>query len=182
MNRRISLYMCGLLLAFAAQINAAETLKVDTATSKVDFVGSKDNGKHVGGFKKVEGTAVVNHETPSNSSLKLAIDTKSIWSDDDKLTAHLSNADFFNVREFPTITFESTKVTVKDDNVGEIVGKLTMLGKTVETTVPVTVESMDAELHLHAKFKIDRTLWGMKYGVGKIKNEVDLDAHLILKK
>ncbi len=182
MNRRISLYVCGFLLAFTSQINAAETLKVDSAASKVDFVGKKDDGKHVGGFKKVEGTALVDHETPSASSLKLAIDTKSLWSDDDKLTAHLSNADFFNVREFPTITFESTKVVMKDDNKGEIVGKLTMLGKTVETTVPVTAESKDAELHLHAKFKIDRTQWGMKYGVGKIKNEVDLDAHLILKK
>jgi len=182
MNRRVSLYMCGLLLAFVPQINAAETLKVDSAASKVDFVGKKDDGNHVGGFKKVEGTALVDHETPSASSLKLAIDAKSLWSDDPKLTAHLSNADFFNVREFPTITFESTKVVMKDDNKGEIVGKLTMLGKTVETTVPVTAESKDAELHLHAKFKIDRTQWGMKYGVGKIKNEVDLDAHLILKK
>lgn len=182
MNRRISGCLCGLMLVCVSQTNAAETLKVDSAASKVDFVGKKDDGKHVGGFKKVEGTAVVDEDAPSRSSLTLAIDTKSLWSDDEKLTAHLSNADFFNVREFPTITFESTKVVMKDDDSGEIVGKLTMLGKTVETTVPVTVESEDSEMHVHAKFKIDRTQWGMKYGVGKIKNEVELDAHLVLKK
>jgi polyisoprenoid-binding protein YceI len=182
MSRKNNWFLGALMLAFVSQANAAETLKVDPSASKVDFVGKKDDGKHVGGFKKVEGTAAVEKATPAPIALKLAIDTKSLWSDDDKLTAHLSNADFFNVREFPTITFESTKVVMKDDKSGEIVGKLSMLGKTVETTVPITVESKDADLHLHAKFQIDRTQWGMKYGVGKIKNEVDLDAHLILKK
>ena len=182
MRRTLSLCLVGFVMAMVSQINAAETLKIDSEASKVEFVGKKDDGKHAGGFKKVEGTASVDKETPTASSLELTIDAKSLWSDDEKLTDHLKNADFFNVREFPTITFKSTKVVMDGEHAGEIIGTLTMLGTKVETTVPVKVEVTDTEIHLHAKFNIDRTKWGMKYGVGKIKNEVDLDAHLVLKK
>jgi polyisoprenoid-binding protein YceI len=43
---------------------------------------------------------------------------------------HLKNADFFNVQEFPTITFKSTKVVFKGDDPVAIEGNMTMLGVT----------------------------------------------------
>jgi len=170
------------MLALVSQANAAETMQIDSKVSKIEFVGSKEDGKHSGGFKKVEGSATVDKETPTAGAISLVIDAKSLWSDDEKLTDHLKNADFFNVREYPTITFTSTKIVVTGEKSGEIIGNLTMLGVKVETTVPITAEVSDNEIHLHAKFKIDRTKWGMKYGVGKIKNDVEMDAHLVLTK
>src|SRR5262247_4124417 len=41
---------------------------------------------------------------------------------------HLKNADFFNVQEFPTMTFKSTKVVFKGDEPSGVEGNLTMLG------------------------------------------------------
>ena len=61
---------------------------------------------------------------------------------------------------------------------GEIIGKLTMLDKTVEVKVPVKGELSDDLLIVLADFKIDRTKWGMNYGKGKINDEVEIKVEL----
>src|SRR5688572_18163176 len=48
---------------------------------------------------------------------------------------HLKNADFFNVQEFPTMTFRSTKVLCKGEEPAGVEGNLTLLG----VTKPVTL-------------------------------------------
>ena len=176
--------LCALAITLAACIaplRAAETYKVVTEKSKIDFVGKKADGQHKGGFKKVTGAALVDHDAPEMGSIKLEIATASIWSDNDKLTDHLKNPDFFNIRKYPKITFESTKVEKTDD--GAIVtGKLTMLDKTVETKIPVKAEESDDGVRLKATFKIDRTKWGMNYKEDAINKEVDLVADILLAK
>ena len=162
--------------------NAADLMKVDTEKSKIEFLGKKSDGQHKGGFKKVTGEALVDHENPSNGSLKLTIETQSIWSDNGKLTEHLKNPDFFNVARFPKITFESTKVEITGEGEALITGKLTMLDKSVETKVPIKAAPNESSLELKASFKIDRTKWGMTYGEGKINNDVELTATIVLKK
>lgn len=165
-----------------APLQAAEKYKVVTEKSKIDFVGKKADGEHKGGFKKITGSALVDHDNPDQGSIKLEIDTASIWSDNDKLTAHLQNPDFFNVRKYPKITFESTEIEHTGEGTGVITGKLTMLDKTVETKVPVKAKLTDDGLKLNATFKIDRTKWGMTYGEGKVLNDVDLVADILLTK
>lgn len=54
-----------------------------------------------------------------------SLDTRVTMRDD-----HLRSADFFNVDQYPTIEFVSTKVTKKGKNELEVVGNLTMLGIT----------------------------------------------------
>lgn len=169
--------------AWSGPAGAAETFKIDTEKSKIDFVGKKPDGQHKGGFKKVMGEALVDSDNPEQGSIKIEIDTESLWSDDAKLTDHLKNPDFFNVRKFPKIRFESTKVEITGEAEGMITGKLTMLDKTVEAKVPVkAAKNDDGTIQLKATFKLDRTKWGMNYGVGKINNDVELVADLQLKK
>lgn len=182
MKLRFAALVGALVLVCAPFVSAADTYKVDAEKSKVDFVGKKSDGQHKGGFKKVTGEALVDLENPDNGKLTLEIDAASLWSDDSKLTDHLKNPDFFNVRKFPKITFESTKVEHTAEGEVTITGKLTMLDKTVETKVPVKAELNDGSIALNAKFKIDRSKWGMKYGEGKINNDVELEAVILLKK
>ena len=160
---------------------AGEKLTLDTEKSKIEFVGSKSDGKHDGGFKKFTADAVADLEVPANGTLKIEIDTTSLWADDEKLANHLKNPDFFDVRKYPTITFKATKVSVSenDDGKATIVGKLMMLGKEVEISVPVVSELTKSTISVNADFKIDRTKWAMDYGQGKINNDVDIKAVLI---
>ncbi len=166
------------LIAIFAVPGLGQSLKVDKEKSKIDFVGKKPDGKHAGGFKDFTSEAKVNMESPDKSSLTIEIKTDSLWSDDEKLTGHLKNPDFFDVKKYPTIKFESTKIEVSDDK-ATIIGKLTMLDKTVEVKIPTTTELNDKSLTLKADFKIDRTKWGMNYGKGKIEDDVELKIMLM---
>jgi polyisoprenoid-binding protein YceI len=158
----------------------AEILSLDTEKSKIDFVGRKTDGMHKGGFKAFKVKSVADFEDPTGSTLEIEIDTASLWSDDEKLTNHLKNPDFFDVRKFPKITFKATQLMPEEEGKAKIVGNLTMLGKTVEVTIPCDVAVDDESIELSGKFKIDRTLWGMEYGVGKIEKDVEIAAKFVL--
>lgn len=179
MNLRnvLSLVFVATLLTTAAN---AEELKLDSEASKITFVGAKPDGQHEGGFKKFACKADADFETPENGSLVIEIDAASLWSDNEKLTNHLKNPDFFDVRKHKTIKFESTKIVHEEDKAaGKLVGKMTMLGKTVDVEVPVTFAMEGSTLKMTADFKIDRTKWGMTYGEGKINNDVKIKALLV---
>ena len=156
----------------------AQTLTLNKEKSKIDFVGKKSDGAHKGGFKEFKTEAKADMDAPEKSALKLEIDTTSLWSDDAKLTEHLKNPDFFDVRKYPKITFESTKIEVNGDETATLIGKLTMLDKTAEVKVPCKTSLSDSGIVLTAEFKLDRTKWGMSYGKGKINDEVDITANL----
>ena len=93
----------------------------------------------------------------------------------------MKNADFFDVKKYPTATFESTKIEKVSDTEIKFHGKLTMLGKTEEIVVPAKVDASDEKIQIVANFKLDRTKWGMSYGKGKINDEVDMIAELAFK-
>lgn len=166
------------LIAALAVPSFGQTLKADKEKSKIDFVGKKSDGKHAGGFKDFKSEAKVDFESPDKSSLMIEIKTESLWSDDEKLTGHLKNPDFFDVKKYPTIKFESTMIEVSDDK-STITGKLTMLDKTVEVKIPTVNVMDDKSLTVKADFKIDRTKWGMVYGKGKIDDDVELKITLM---
>lgn len=172
-------------LTLGASVSADE-LTLEKSSSTIDFVGSKPEGKHKGGFNKFKADVSANFDDPTKSSLAIEIDARSIWSDDDKLTNHLKSPDFFDVRNNPTITFESTKITPKEKEgnkaSADITGKMTMLGKTVEIEIPIEAEVSDTTVELTADFTIDRTKWGMTYGQGKIDNDVKVKVSFTLKR
>ncbi len=162
---------------------AAEKLKLDAENSSISFVGSKpDKSTHKGGFKEFDVEAIADFENGTGSSIKIEIKTASIWSDNERLTGHLKNADFFDVRKYPTATFESTSIEADNETEVVITGKLKMLDKTGEVKAPFKVEHSDGAIKLVGKFKLDRTKWGMNYGApDKINNEVEMDVSLSFK-
>jgi len=87
---------------------------------------------------------------------------------------HLRNADFFNVQEFPTMTFKSTKVVFKGDEPASIEGNLTMLGVTKPVTLTLERWKCGSDIRTQGKryqcggnasgsFK--RSDFGMKFGL-----------------
>jgi polyisoprenoid-binding protein YceI len=164
----------------ALTTNAADTKYALTGdNTKLTFVGTKPGGKHDGGFAKLTGTAVGGD--PATLKIEVSIDTDSLYSDDAKLTAHLKNADFFDVKNQPKATFKSTKVE-KGDKGYTVTGDLTLLGKTKAVKFPATITEKDGTLSVTASFAIDRTDWGMNYGKGKIDDKVTIGIAVTAKK
>jgi polyisoprenoid-binding protein YceI len=157
---------------------AQDKLTLLADKSKIEFIGTKPDGKHEGGFKEFRGEVIPGKGGDENASLTLEIATESLFSDDPKLTAHLKSPDFFNVRTHPKATFTSTKIEKMDDKSGVIHGKLTLLGKSKDLAVPVKVSTAGEAVVLSAQFEIDRTDFDMVYGAGKIDNKVTISAEL----
>ena len=87
---------------------------------------------------------------------------------------HLKNADFFNVQEFPTITYKSTRVVFKGDEPVSVEGNMTMLGVTKPVTLHLDRWKCGADIRTQGKryqcggnasgtFK--RSDFGMKFGL-----------------
>ena len=180
MTRTLSaLALATLLGASAAAADVKYVLTGDN--TKITFVGTKPGGKHDGGFKKVTGNAVVTDGKLETLKLDVDIDTDSLYSDNEKLTGHLKNPDFFGVKDHPKATFRSTKVEKTDRGV-TITGDLTMLGKTKPVSFPATVAEAGGALTITADFSIDRNDWGMSYGKGKIDDKVSIKVAVNTKK
>ncbi len=120
------------LLATAA---AAETYNVDTAHSQIHFtVAHLVAFKVRGNFTEFTGSVVANADNKELIAAEATIKAQSIDTRDEKRDGHLRSADFFNVDEFPEITFKSKKVTGSGDNI-TVVGDLTIKGITQEVTL-----------------------------------------------
>jgi polyisoprenoid-binding protein YceI len=165
---------------FTASFAAAdEKYTLNGENTQVTFTGKKPDGKHDGGFKKLTGAIT---EAGGAWKLEVEIDTDSLYSDNDGLTKHLKNADFFSVKEFPNAKFASTKIE-KAEKEGEvkITGNLTLLGKTKEISFTGKVTHGDT-LKLVSEFAIDRNDFGMSYGKGKIEDAVAIKVNVEAKK
>ncbi len=116
-----------------------------------------------------------------NSQFSFSIDAGSLDTNDLKRDEHLRGADFFNVNQFPTITFQSTAVAVEGD-VYNITGNLSMHGVTRQVTIPMKKlgEGPGPGGGYHSgfmtQFQIKRSDFGMTGMVGPIGDEVALSV------
>ncbi len=130
--------------------------------SKIEFTGSKITGSHDGGFKIFEGNLSVSKGQLVPDGQTIQIDMTSTWSDNDKLTEHLINEDFFAVEEFPTSTFGITAVEPADTGF-TVTGNLTLRGVTKSISFPAEINVSDEEVTLKAEFSIKRFDFNIKY-------------------
>jgi polyisoprenoid-binding protein YceI len=140
-----------------------------------------------GRFDRTSGKFTLDRVAKSGS-VELNIETASVSSGDNlkgsrprTLDDHLKTADFFNVAEFPRMSFKSTGVKFAGDNPAEITGTLTLLGVTKPATLkverwvckdnPMNKKPMCGG---NATATLKRTDWGMKFGVPAIGDEIRL--------
>lgn len=167
------------LIGLAAVVAAGTAMAADAKypltgeNTKVEFTGTKKDGQHTGGFKTLSGSVTVPDGDLTKGVIDVTIQTESLYSDNPMLTAHLKNADFFDVKTNKTATFKSTKIEKAADGY-TVTGDLTLNGKTKNISFPAKLSESDGKLTLTSEFKIDRTDYGMTYGAGKIDNAVAL--------
>jgi polyisoprenoid-binding protein YceI len=171
------------LATLAAGLDQAGEAKfaLNGDNTKVTFVGTKPQGRHDGGFKALSGSATINGADVTSLKIAVDIDLNSMWTDTDKLTAHLKSADFFDVKNYPTAKFASSKVEKNGDSY-KVTGKLTMHGKSKDVTFPAKIEVKDSNLTLASDFKINRHDWGVSYGPGIVHDDVTLKVSVTAKK
>ena len=103
----------------------------DKAHSKIQFdIAHMVVSEVSGQFHSYEGTILADKEDFTDLKINLTIDAKSIDTDHEKRDGHLRSADFFDVENYPTITFVSKSMTKVKDNNYKLTGDFTMHGVT----------------------------------------------------
>ena len=97
-----------------------------------------------GRFTSVSGTIVDAAEDPKLSSVKAAIDVTTLITGDPQRDEHLRSADFFDVANHPSITFESRRVSGSREHF-KVTGDLTIRGQTREVTLDVTYNGIGTD-------------------------------------
>lgn len=163
------------LSVFVADAAAAEH-KLTGENTKIEFEGTKKDGKHSGNFPKLSGSFDLGEDV-SKSKISLTIDMDALTSDNPMLTAHLKNVDFFETKKYPEAKFVSK--SIKSDKEAFIVtGDLTMHGKTKQVSFPAKIAKTGGAATLSSEFSINRSDWGITYGEGKIDEAVKLTVHV----
>jgi len=173
-------FLVVLMATFAAGSSLeADTFKVDPVHSflllKVQHLGA---GFAWGRFADLAGTITIDPADPSKDAVDLTVKTATIDTGNAKRDEHLRSPDFFNVKQFPEITFKSTKVTKIDDKTLEVTGNFTILGVTKPATATLAItgsgKGMQGEerMGFESNFTLKRTDYGMNFMVGPLSDEV----------
>ena len=88
-----------------------------------------------GAFNEVTGQATTGPNL-EGASVEVTIQTGTVDTRSADRDAHLKSADFFDVEQYPTMTFRSTEVTAPDADTLRVTGDLTIK----DVTRPVTVD------------------------------------------
>jgi polyisoprenoid-binding protein YceI len=158
---------------------AAETYKVDPLHSSLLFRVKHLNVGHIyGRFTEFSGSFTFDDKDPAACSLSMEVNVDSLDSAVAKRDQHLKGPDFFNVKQFPTMSFKSSKMKAVDARTYEVTGDLTLHGVTRPVTVQLerigTGKGMGGETRtgFETTFTIKRSDFGMKYMIPAIGDEV----------
>ena len=157
----------------------------DTHSMGLFRVQHSGAGMFWGRFDGVTGIITTSGIPTGTLALDVSIDTNSVSSANKDLDGHLRSPDFFSVKEFPTMTFVSTSSKKLPGNMWEVSGNLTIHGvtKSITTNVEMTGQAESPrgkKIGFEAVFTIDRSEFGMSYGVEKnaIGNSVRITVAL----
>lgn len=176
-----ALFAFALLFAGASQASAAN-YKVDEAHAfsvfKIMHLGI---APAYGMFVKVGGDLTFDAADLAKAKVTINIDPNSVFTGNKKRDDHLKGPDFFDVKQFPKMSFESTAWKKVGDDF-EVSGNMTLHGQTKPMTITVkkTGEGKDPwgndRVGMEANFKLDRTQFGIVWGAdnGALSKEVDL--------
>ncbi|GFO61038.1 polyisoprenoid-binding protein [Geomonas silvestris] len=98
-----------------------------------------------GNFQKHSGTVVIDDRDVTKSKVEIVIDTASINTNVVKRDEHLRSADFFDVANYPTMTFVSKKVVKAGKGRLRVTGDLTLHGQTKEVVLVVEGPSKESK-------------------------------------
>lgn len=143
---------------------------IDPSHSSVDFtVRHLMISKVKGSFGTFTGTATTDGDV-TESTLEATIDVTSINTNDSGRDNHLRSAEFFDVENYPTMTFISTSVeSTKHDDVFLIHGNLTIKGVTKSATFHAEIGGVTVDPYgqtkaaAEATTKINRSDFGLSW-------------------
>jgi polyisoprenoid-binding protein YceI len=168
-----------LITAAAGSALAADTYKIDPAHASFIFrIEHLGTSFVYGRFDKVSGTFDADEANPDAIKFDITVQAASVDTNVPQRDNHLKSSTFFDVKEFPTLTFKSSSVKKTDEKKYDVTGDLTIHGITKTITVPMefvgksTGGQMGNRAGWATTFTINRSDYGMNGLIGPVGDEV----------
>ena len=162
------------------QIAAADDYVIDAGHSAVTFeTGHIGISRLPGQFREFSGNYIYFADNPGKNSVNLEIKVGSLDTNHGDRDKHLRSPDFFDAKQYPTITFKSTGYKGDADK-GKLTGQLTMHGVTKEVTFDMvkTGEAKDPwggyRQGFIASTQLMRSDFGITYFIPGVPDATDL--------
>src|SRR5439155_8372422 len=119
-----------------------------------------------GRFHALRGHLYIDEQNPANSWVDAEVDAASINTHNKLRDAHLRSATFFAVKQYPTITFQSTHVEHVDGQDYKVTGNLIMHGVTRPVTFDVDYHGQSTLMGVRAGLTAKATINRNDFGLG----------------
>ncbi len=149
-------------------------------SSQIAFTVSQVGGGGLGGsFGEFTGNLELDAQNLSRSYVSLRLRPASVDARQSRITDFLKSSAVFDVRNYPVLTFESTRITQTGPRTARIDGMLTARGKTHGETFFAALVGNDAKtVTFHVTGDVLRSPYGMDVGTPIYSNVVKFEMNL----
>lgn len=184
MTKWIASVSLAVVLSVTSVAAEPTTWQIDTEHSGVYFVV-----RHLGiinvhaSFNKMAGTVHLDEQDIAKSDVNATVDVSSVYTGVDARDKHLLTSDFFDYAKYPTMNFQSTKITKTGNATAKMTGNLTIHGITKEVTFDVTglsapITALKATRHgISATTTINRNDFGISSDM-TVGDQVSIDLEI----
>ena len=180
----LALFAAVLVLAISPTFAQAPVFEITPATSSVKFF-VKASVALQGDFKVWGATLKYSSPAVSSGVLSIKIQADSVDSGSGMKDGKLKSKDFFDVQEYPDITFVSTKIVQTGPTTFDVDGNFTIRGVTKPETLTLTVSGVGTgQGEIKGTMAFDRKDYGMNKGIPlvKIADRVEVTVDLFAKR
>ncbi|MEN7528508.1 YceI family protein [Cupriavidus sp. DL-D2] len=182
MSRSGPILVAALLTTAGMAANLAWA-QIDAAKSSVTAVAKQIGVPMEGKFKKFDATLDFDPAKLATSSAKVEIDVSSFEIGDAETTKEVKGKDWFDAGKFPKAVFQSTSIKAGAAGKYDVVGKLTIKGKTIDVTVPATYKQDGGAQVFDGVLPIKRTVFNIGDGEWKdtsvVADDVQIKFHIV---
>lgn len=178
MKKTVLLLLISVISASLAKAQYKPVDKESTLDFKIGNFGFDVNGS----FSGLKGDINFDTQNTANNSFDVTIDASTVNTDNYLRDQHLRGESYFDVKNYPTIHFASSKITsAGKGNAFTAYGKLTIKGKSKDISIPfIATAGADGYL-FKGSFKINRKDFDVG-GTSTISNELEVFLNVLAKK
>ncbi len=195
-RRQLAAFSCLILAAGSAlTLSSAGQAPAtsETSTWKLDPIHSValfriqhlKSGMFWGRVNALEGTVTYAEDGSAAPVFDVTASIEQIDTGSGKLDGNLKGPNFFNAKEFPTLSFKSTSGEKVSDGQWRVTGDLSIRGQTKSVTTLVDVTGfggtpIEAHAGFEATLTIKRSEFGMPWGIEKPAAVLSDDVKLVV--
>jgi polyisoprenoid-binding protein YceI len=168
---------------FSVFITSGQIYTPSDAGSKVKFVIKNFGFNTSGTFEGLSGVIIFDPADLSTANFDVSVDAKTVDTDIEARDNHLRRAEYFDVENYPRLTFKSTKITkTNKPEYLYMFGNLSIKGITKEVKFPFTFTPVNDGYLFEGEFEINRRDFGVGGKSLSLSDELTVELSVFAKK